>query len=299
MQLSLGPVLYYWSREELMDFYARASEWPVSRIYLGETVCSKRRSLRSSDWIELGRDLAAAGKEVVLSSLALVESGSELASLRKLCENGELLVEANDMGAVHLLADASVPFVAGHSVNLYNARGLKLLRKLGMQRWVPPVELGRDAIRDVLAALRAEGVDDLEVEIFALGRMPLAYSARCFTARAHKLPKDDCQYKCLDYPDGLVMNSQEGETFLAMNGIQTQSGHTLNLLGQWREMADLGVDCLRLSPQSQHMDQIVEIADGLLRGEGEAVAIDPLLASAPCDGYWFGEAGMQRMASVA
>ena len=49
MKLSLGPILYYWERERVLDFYAQAAGWPVDIVYLGEAVCSKRRALRPDD----------------------------------------------------------------------------------------------------------------------------------------------------------------------------------------------------------------------------------------------------------
>ena len=45
MKLSLGPVLFFWDRDTLMQFYADMAEQPLDIIYMGETVCSKRRSL--------------------------------------------------------------------------------------------------------------------------------------------------------------------------------------------------------------------------------------------------------------
>jgi len=32
MNLSLGPLLYYWSREDTFAFYEAAASWPVARI---------------------------------------------------------------------------------------------------------------------------------------------------------------------------------------------------------------------------------------------------------------------------
>jgi len=92
MQLSLGPILYFWPRETIEQFYQQMIDSPVEVIYLGETVCHKRRSFKAAEWIELARQLGASGKQVVLSTLALVEAGSELWEVKRLCRNGELLV---------------------------------------------------------------------------------------------------------------------------------------------------------------------------------------------------------------
>ncbi len=289
-RLALGPVLYYWPRETLLAFYERVAELPVSLVYLGETVCSKRRSLRTEEWIELGRRLKAAGKEVVLSTLALVEAEAELKTLRRLCENGEFLVEANDMGAIGLLEGR--PFVTGTAVNIYNPRTLAYLAGLGLRRWVLPVELGRTA----LAALQAGRPAGVETEVFVYGRLPLAYSARCFTARAHNLPKDDCQYRCLDDPDGQLLETQDAQSFLVLNGIQTQSARTYNLLPVLDELKDLGVEVLRISPQSAHTERVVALFDAYLKGELDLPrakqAFARLMPGGPADGYWFGRPGM-------
>ncbi|MDM8560494.1 U32 family peptidase [Candidatus Parabeggiatoa sp. HSG14] len=296
-KLSLGPVLYYWSRDTLFDFYEQMIETPVDIIYLGETICSKRKSLRTSDWLTLAKKLAEAGKEVVLSTLALLEAESELKTLRRLCENGQFMVEANDMAAVNLLEGNS--FVTGTSVNLYNTRALTQLAKLGLRRWVLPVELSRDTLADMQATL-PEGV---ETEVLVYGRLPLAYSARCFTARAHNLPKDDCQYRCLDYPDGLTLSSQDKKPFLSLNGIQTQSACFYNLLPALDDIKSMNVDVLRISPQSRHTEKIVEIFHRCLQEPGnlaeDTVRLQRLMPMESCDGYWYGQAGMAEQAKAA
>lgn len=69
MQLSLGPLRYFWARDRTLAFYREAATWPLDRIHLGETVCSKRRELGTRDWIALAEQLAASGKQIVLSTL--------------------------------------------------------------------------------------------------------------------------------------------------------------------------------------------------------------------------------------
>jgi collagenase-like PrtC family protease len=134
--------------------------------------------------------------------------------------------------------------------------------------------------------------------VFAYGRLPLAYSARCFTARAHNLPKDDCQYRCLDYPDGLLLKTREDESFLVLNGIQTQSARTQNLIADIDDFISLGIDVLRISPQSQHTDKIIRLYHDCLHGDkscSDAEAeLRKYMPSGECDGYWHGQPGMDK-----
>ncbi|MBK8183863.1 MAG: U32 family peptidase [Candidatus Competibacteraceae bacterium] len=293
LKLALGPVLYYWPKEKLLDFYERISATAVDIIYLGETVCSKRHALNTSDWLDLAERMRAAGKEVVLSTMALLEAESELKTLRRLCENGRFTVEANDMSAVRLLSEQKVPFVLGTGINVYSDRTLRFLAGLGAKRWMMPVELSRQT----LAAIQAKRPANVETEVFVYGRLPLAYSARCFTARHHNLPKDDCQYRCLDYPEGLALSTREGQAFLALNGIQTQSAQTCNLLAELAELRELKVDILRISPQPDGTETVVAVFAACLGGEvdpvEEAAQLNAALPFGACDGYWRGQPGMR------
>ena len=294
-KLALGPVLYYWSRETLLDFYERISTTPVDILYLGETVCSKRHSLDTRDWLNLAERMRAAGKEVVLSTMALLEAESELKTLRRICENGRFTVEANDLGAVRLLAERKMPFVLGTGINVYNDQTLRFLAGLGAKRWVMPVELSRAT----LASIQAQRPEGVETEVFAYGRLPLAYSARCFTARYHNLPKDDCQYRCLNDPEGLTVSTREDQAFLTLNGIQTQSAQTYNLLPKLTELQELRVDVLRISPQAEGTEAVIQAFAECLCGEREpmeaACALNTRLPYGACDGYWQGQAGLQQV----
>ncbi len=290
LRLALGPILYHWPREQVLDFYAEMLETPVDVIYLGETVCSKRRLLRPEDYWELAERIAAAGKEPVISTLALIESDGELKTLSRLCADDRFLIEANDLAALDFLDGRA--FVTGHSINLYNERTLAFLVQRGLKRWVLPVELGRETTTALLRT-RPAGI---ECELFAYGRLPLAYSARCFTAYNRNLSKDDCQFCCIDYPDGLLVSTQEGEPFLALNGIQTQSATTHNLLPALADIIELGVNLLRISPQSTHTADIIRVFADVLAGDldpaGGTARLHEWCPSGLSDGYWTGKAGI-------
>jgi len=292
-RLSVGPISYYWPKADVDAFYAMIAESPVDIVYLGETICSKRNQLRFEDWLTIAERLAEAGKELVLSTLSLLEAESELIRLRAICDNGRYPVEANDIGAVNLLQGR--PFVVGHSVNVYNDRTLALLARHGCTRWVLPVEL----THETLAQMQRQRPEGVETEVMVYGRLPLAYSARCFTARAHNLPKDDCRYACIDYPDGLVVTTQDDNRFLSLNGIQTQSARTLNLLPELPRMRELGVDIIRISPQSSHTERVIDLFHQALVGDIDPDDADAQLArltpTGPCDGYWHGGAGMDQL----
>jgi O2-independent ubiquinone biosynthesis protein UbiV len=291
LRIALGPLTYYWPREQTLDFYRRALDWPIDIVYLGETVCSRRHELRQADWLELAAAFAASGKEAVVSTYELIETDADLRTMRSVVENGRFTVEANDMGAVHLLA-GRVPFVAGPFLNVYNAATLRLLAECGAKRWVAPVELSAQGVRDVVD--EAPGV---ETELFAYGRLPLAASARCFTARYHNLTKDHCDYRCLQDPEGMLVSTRDGEPFMVMNGVQTQSARVQNLLPYLDMARGIGVDVLRLSPQPRGMDEVVAIfAQAARRSIDSATAVASLARVMPaegCDGYWHGVAGMR------
>ncbi|MDO8934149.1 MAG: U32 family peptidase [Rhodocyclaceae bacterium] len=298
MKIALGPNLFYWPKQRTLDFYAAVANQPVDIVYLGETVCSRRHELRADDWLEIASQLADAGKEVVLASQALIESESDLKALRRLVDNNHFMVEANEMGAVHLLAEKRIPFVAGMSLNVFNSQTLRLLADMGARRWVMPPEAGRELLDGIMADPPA----GLETEVFAHGRLPLAWSARCFTARRFNLQKDTCEFKCVEFPDGLMLKTRENEEFLVLNGIQTLSAKTYDLLRELPDLAAAGVDVVRISPQAEGTDTVIDLfrqtLEGQLTGAAAAQAASGTMPSGSCNGFWHGKPGLELIENI-
>jgi collagenase-like PrtC family protease len=297
LKLALGPNLYFWPRNTVFEFYQMIAETPVDIVYIGEAVCSRRRELKLTDWLDVADMLQAAGKEVVLSTQVLLESKTDIGTLHRITENGRFDVEANDMGAVHCLA-GKVPFVAGPHLNVFNPPTLQFMAETGARRWVMPLEMSREGLIHMQQG-RPAGI---ETEVFSYGRMPLAFSARCFTARHRNLPKDDCQFTCMEFPDGLALKTREGQHFLTLNGIQTQSALVYNLVNEIGAMGELGVDVVRISPQSQHTDRIIGLFHDVIaqkRDAAEAMSeMEALMPAAPCNGFWYGKPGLDQMVAA-
>lgn len=287
MKFSLGPVQYFWPKTKMMQFYRDVADSNVDIVYLGETVCSKRRELKFEDYFAQAQMLRESGKQVCLSSMVLYEAPSELRELRKYVDNGEFLVEANDVGAISMLHEQQLPFVAGAAINCYNQHTLRRLIGMGMTRWVIPVELSALWLTELMSqSVIADIRDCFTTEVFAFGHLPLAWSGRCFTARSENRSKDQCELCCINYPHGRQVSSQDGTDVFVINGIQTQSGYRYNLINQLNTMHGL-VDIIRLSPQPEGT------LDWLAKFQANVDGSAPLsISKNDSNGYWLNLAGM-------
>jgi collagenase-like PrtC family protease len=290
LELSLGPLLFNWPEAKVADFYDRIADSCIDRVYLGELVCGKRAPLLAPALDRAAERLAAAGKAVVRSSLALPATPRERALNRALARS-PAVVEANDFG---VLADrpAGAPFVAGPLLNVYNEDSARELVARGCVRLCANVELSLAAVGRI-----ARACPGLALEVFAFGRLPLALSGRCHHAHAHGRNKDTCRYVCDQDPDGMALRTVEGAPFLAVNGVQTLS-HALQLIAQPQEtVRQAGVRALRLSPHSGDMPAVIAAMRRYADAAIDAAELDAAVRAATpfdtfVDGYLRGEAGL-------
>ncbi len=261
---------------------------------LGEVVCSKRNHFIQPHLPGVVDRLSAAGKSVALASLALVTQEREAAQIRRLAAEAAL-AEANDLSALRLLAGK--PHLVGPFVNVYNGATARLLARRGATR----ICLGAELPASSMAAIIA-GAPHIEYEIIAFGRLPLAISARCAHARAKGHTKDNCQFVCGEEPDGLDVDTLDGQPFLTVNGVQTMSRHCQVLLADMPALARMGITHLRLSPQDCDMAAVAgiyaDVRDGRRTAEEGLAALRGIYAAAPySNGFLHGVAGMEWVAA--
>ncbi len=302
MEISLGPVLFNWPAEVWRDFHFRmADEADVDVVHLGEVVCAKRAPFFEPHLAAVVERLAAAGKRVVFSTLALVMNRQERQLVEAVCamatEGAE--VEANDLSALAHLKGGG--FAVGPFVNVYNELTVDWLVEKGARRICLPPELDGPRIAALAAAMRAR---EVVPEVLVFGRMPLALSARCYHARAHDLPKDGCQFVCGQDADGMDLKTLDGEPFLAVNGIQTLSYACLNLAAEVPALKAAGVGMIRLSPQAA-CDMVAvaaifrALAEARMAPEEAQARLEALKLPFPfANGYYHGLPGAARIAAM-
>ena len=300
--MTLGPLLFNWPARERREFYARiADEAPVDAVCLGEVVCGKRTPFFAADLPAMAERLRRAGKQVVWSTLALVVDGRDSELVRAVCAGvddaaGDL-VEANDFGAIALLAGRS--HAIGPFVNVYNEGTLHHLALNGARRITLPFELPGQSIRALAAAAGpVELPMELEVQIF--GRTPLAISARCYHARTQGRSKNACDFVCDLDPDGMDVETLDGQSFLAINGTQTLSHAIGNLAREVPELMGMGVGRFRLSPHQIDMVAVARIFRAVLDGRIDGAEADARLAElAPfasvVNGFFHGREGAAQV----
>lgn len=246
MDLTVGPNFFFWQAEAVRAFYAGVAQTPVARVVLGELVCSKRLPFWQAEIPGAVEALLAAGKEVAVTSLALITLKRERKLTADLADMG-VPVEVNDLSALAHIPQGN-PFWVGPMVNVYNEGTLHWLIRRGATRVCLPPELTLSSIAVLARVGRDAGVP---VEVWGHGRLPLAISGRCYHARLHDRSKDGCQFVCGEDPDGRDVETLDGQPFLAVNGVQTLSQLTASMAHQVEALRDAGVAALRLSPQSQ------------------------------------------------
>ena len=293
MDLTIGPIAFFWTADQVRDFYQRLAAGPAARVVIGEWVCSKRLPFWQQEIPGAVEALVAAGKEVALSSLTLITLKRERKQTAALFETG-LQVEIADLGALQHLPEGA-PFQVGPTVNVYNEGTLEWLARKGATRICLPPELPLASVAVLARAGREAGV---AIEVWGHGRAPLAISGRCYHARLHDRIKDACLFVCGEDPDGREVQTLDGAAFLTVNGVQTMGHAHIIATNQIDALREAGVTSLRLSPQIGNFSGIVDIYARSVRDDHPpAAALADLRRQMPgavfAEGFLAGTTGMR------
>lgn len=292
MDITIGPIAFFWTADTVRDFYRAIAASPARRVVIGEWVCSKRLPFWQDEIPGAVEALLAAGKDVALSTLALVTLKRERRQTADLFDAG-IPVEIADLGALRYLPEGA-PFRVGPTVNVYNEGTLEWLARKGATRICLPPELPLTSVAVLARAGLAAGV---AIEVWGHGRAPLAISGRCYHARLHDRAKDSCQFVCGDDPDGRDVETLDGRAFLTVNGVQTLGHAHTTVARQIADLAGIGVSAIRLSPQAGKFAGVVRLYDDLLRQEGGADGSSQLQALMPtaafADGFLAAAPGLR------
>ncbi len=296
MELTLGPVLFEWKKDQLTRFYEEVAGMDVERVYIGEVVCAKKRGLGPKDVETIGAMLEQAGKKVVVSTLAVVSNEEELGLVRDICAL-PFPVEANDMSVMNITDPGHREVVAGPHIKTYNREAVRFLMDMGIKRITFPVELSGESVR--------YNIDDtgVEAELFAHGKVPLAFSWRCYTSRAYGLKKSECRHDCARHPDGMEIKTLSGEPVFTINGTSVLSAKPLTLVGFVEDMRKNGVKALRISPHHRHTKETVEVfrarLDGQLTAEEALRELRSIYQEEFVNGWYLAGAGKDYLADGA
>lgn len=293
MDLTIGPIAFFWTAETVRDFYRAIAASPARRVVIGEWVCSKRLPFWQDEIPGAVETLLAAGKDVALSTLALVTLRRERRQTADLFDAG-IPVEIADLGALQYLPEGA-PFQVGPTVNVYNEGTLEWLARKGATRICLPPELPLPSVAVLARAGRAAGV---AIEVWGHGRAPLAISGRCYHARLHDRAKDSCQFVCGDDPDGRDVETLDGRAFLTVNGVQTLGHAYTTVASQIADLAGIGVSAIRLSPQAGDFAGLVGLYDQLVTQGTSPDTLPRLQALMPgaafADGFLAGAPGLRQ-----
>ncbi|MBI5970657.1 MAG: U32 family peptidase [Deltaproteobacteria bacterium] len=286
MELTLGPILFDWTRNETLRFYEEAAALPVDRVYVGEAVCVKKLGFSLKDVLTVTRALTAAGKKVTLSSLAVISNEDELQYTRDMCGlHGS--IEANDMAVLNMAEGKEI--FAGPHITSYNAPSIEFLKGVGLKRVCFPVELPKES---VACAIKQTGI---EAEVFAHGKLPLAFSWRCYTGWAYGLTKTECRHHCAKFPDGMEIKTIDGKPLFTVNGTSILSAHTHTLVESIEELSAMGVKAVRISPQHRDTAKVVSVFRRRINGDiGPKEGLDAIKAICKdklCNGWYQATAG--------
>ena len=285
MKISVGSAPSHWGKNRIESFYRELARCPVDYVYLGETVCPLRSCFSPDFLYRLCDELTQAGKKVYISSLALVRSEKQYRAFSDLVQRVQH-IEINSPAFLGLARRYHA--VTGMFLNVYNSITANILAKHKVERIMLPCELNFQSIASIAKRCTAA------TELIVHGHIPIGISSTCQTTRSLGHNGDGCEKVCQRYPEGMVLNAGDRPMF-RVDGPQTLSASTYCLVEYLGQLAQAGVDTVRILPQWNHTDRIVRIYRNVLEHRRHcteaAEELKELSSGELCNGWFLGKAG--------
>jgi len=287
MKISLGPAPFNWGIEKLRQFYQEMAETTLDTIFIGEVFCEKRNTLTLEELEGLILPLRRKGKEVYFSTGTLITDNSQWKRLLQRSEM-ECGIEANTIGIVPHHQGAR-KIVAGPFLNLYHHRSVQFLERFNLTSVVLPFELSQRSIKSIISKVK------IPIEVVAYGNLPLGVSWRCYIARSHGLSVKQCQFKCMNYPRGIMAENLDGNPLFLINGPYILSAKKRCLIRELEQLKTMGVASIRIMPQYENTSEVVNIfhqtMNHHLNPQDAFQQLFSLAQSSLTNGWFYGEAG--------
>ncbi|MBI4744840.1 MAG: U32 family peptidase [Actinobacteria bacterium] len=299
MEISLGPAPFSWGKEKIKSFYKEIELAEVDNVFIGDIVCHKRHIFSSDELKEIINGLQNAEKKVFVSTLALVTNNKELEGIEEIIGLGDG-VEANMMGVFNYFREknplvADKKLIAGAFLNIYNWKAAEYLSKFNVERIIMPFEISDSSIADIAKSISSK------IEVYGWGNLSTALSWRCYTARSLDISRDECKMVCLDYPEGMVLETVDRQDLFIINGPQILSAKTHCLIEYIDKLKDIGVTSIRIEPSLKNTVEVINIYRQTIKGERdgkEAVEILNKFADhGLCNGWFLGKPGWEYVAA--
>jgi hypothetical protein len=106
------------------------------------------------------------------------------------------------------------------------------------------------------------------------------------------VPKDRCETRGIQHPQGLLLQTQEHEPLFRINGIQTQSAQCVDLMPHWQDVRATGANGLRYCPVDENDGLRITALKQAMEADVPAPAVTDLPTSC---GYWFQLPGILKL----
>ncbi|MDH4101180.1 MAG: U32 family peptidase, partial [Nitrospirota bacterium] len=139
----------------------------------------------------------------------------------------------------------------------------------------------------------------MKTEVFAYGRLPLAFSWRCYTSRNFGKLRSQCTQDCMNFSDGIALETLDHKPIFTINGTQIMSNQVYSLAEEVEDLRRMGMSTLRLSPHSWQMKDVIAIhaalVNGTMTGRSARAELEKITGAPLCNGWFYGRAGWERV----